>query len=105
MTFRENQIFRFFGLLRRAFGQYKRQIAVIAALNFLSGILEGVGINAVIPLFSFINGRVGEIDAISRAIESFFRYFGFQYSVRTVLIFIIVLFLAKAVVSLAPVPA
>lgn len=87
---------RFFSLFRRAFGDYKWHIALMAALNFLSGTLEGIGITAIIPLFSFIGGGGAATDGISRAIGEFFSYAHLPYSAKPLLLFMVVLFLAKA---------
>jgi hypothetical protein len=46
-----------FNLLRSAFAKYKWQIVVTAVLNFFSSLLEGIGINAIIPVFSLIYGN------------------------------------------------
>lgn len=83
-------------LFRQAFGQYKRQIAGMAALSFLSGILEGIGINAVIPIFSLVAGGDSG-DVISRTIKSFFSYVHLSYTVKSLLIFMVLLFIFKAV--------
>lgn len=93
MVTKEEKIFR---ILKSAFGCYKRQIASIAVLGFMSGMLEVVGVNAVIPILSFIQG--GEItDGISKAIGNFFFFFHLTYTVKYLLLFIILLFLIKAV--------
>ena len=98
MVFLNNRIFRLLRLFRRAFGEYRRQIAVMAGLNFLSGILEGIGINAIIPLFAFIDGAPADgFDAVSRFIADFFHFFGFTYTLKYLLIFIMALFILKAV--------
>lgn len=93
---KENKISSILTLFRQAFGQYKRQIAGMAALSFLSGILEGVGINAVIPIFSLIAGGDSD-DIISQTIKSFFSYVHLSYTVKSLLIFMVLLFIFKAV--------
>ncbi|MBI2444522.1 MAG: ABC transporter ATP-binding protein [Candidatus Magasanikbacteria bacterium] len=88
-------------VLRQAFGRYRRGIAALVALNLGSGLLEGVGINSLIPLLAFAtkSGGAGD-DAISRFISRFFSLVHWQISIRTLLIFIVVLFLGKAILSL-----
>lgn len=87
-----------FNLFRKAFGEYKSKIILLTALSFISGFLESIGINAVIPLFSFISkDHAPSDDFISRAIANFFYYAHLEYTLTFLLIFIILLFLVKAV--------
>lgn len=100
MTSTKYSIFKLFELSKIAFGSYKWQIILMMILSFLTGILEAVGINAIIPIFSVIDG--GETtDIISQTIEKFFLYFGIFYSVKFLLIFIATLFIIRAIVLLA----
>jgi len=86
-------------LARRAFGDYKWQIVLLVVLGFLSGLFEGIGINSLIPLFSFVIGEnSGESDAISRVIQEIFTFFHLAFNVKFLLIFIALLFILKAVV-------
>jgi len=76
-------------LSRQAFGAYKWQIFILTALGFLSGLFEGIGINALIPLFSFITGKTpGGDDAISQIIEKLFLFLPVGFSVKYLLVFI-----------------
>ncbi|OHA20392.1 MAG: hypothetical protein A2849_01280 [Candidatus Taylorbacteria bacterium RIFCSPHIGHO2_01_FULL_51_15] len=68
----------------------------MATLSFISGALEGIGITAIIPLFSFIGGGGKASDNISIAIAKFFEYLHLPYTAKFLLIFMIGLFLAKA---------
>ena len=84
-------------LLNEGFGQYKFQIIVLAALGFLSGLLEVVGINAVIPMFSMVAGGAGETgDAISNAIARIFAFVGLPFNLKYILGFIIGMFILKS---------
>lgn len=93
---KDNKISAVIKLFRQAFGQYKRQIAGIAVLSFVSGILEGVGINAVIPIFSLIAGGDAD-DVISQTIKTFFAYLHLSYTVKFLLIFMVLLLIFKAI--------
>lgn len=93
------KLFASFTILRVAFGGYTRQIAAMAVLSFLGGALEGVGINAMIPLLSVIGGG-GAKDQISLAITEFFAYIHLPLTVKFLLSFIIVLFLVKTLLTL-----
>ncbi|MBI2050332.1 MAG: ABC transporter ATP-binding protein [Parcubacteria group bacterium] len=95
---RDNRINDIIRLSRRAFGRYKLQIILLTGLGFLSGLLEGVGINAIIPLFSFIAGGDQGSDIISRAIRQVFYYAHIDFNLAYILIFISGMFVLKAVV-------
>jgi ATP-binding cassette subfamily C protein len=91
-----------FSLLNSAFSGYKPQILLMTALSFASGILEGVGINALVPLLSFVEkNHAAAADNVSLAIEKFFNYFHLSFDIKSLLIFIILLFLAKSIILFA----
>jgi len=94
----KGEIFNVIRLFRKSFAKYKFQIVLLGFLSFVGSILEGVGISTIIPLFSFItNQRGGGDDIISRTIEKFFLFFNIQYGLKSLLIFILVLFFLKAI--------
>lgn len=88
-------------LFHAGFGKYKPQILILTVLGFLSGLLEAVGINAVIPLFSFVTGSTAGTDVISRAIVRIFSFLNLPFNLRFLLIFIISLFILKALAMIA----
>ena len=89
----QDGILNLYRLCNRAYGKYTRLIIVFISLGFVSGVLEGVGINSAIPAFSFMNGKASEVnDPVSKIIEKSFGYFDLRYSLRNLLIFIILLF-------------
>lgn len=99
MLLKDNRIIKLLLLFKAAFASHKWQIALVTALSFVSGVLEGIGVNAVIPMVSLIDSGQGkEMDVISKAIKTFFSYFGLAYTVKYLLILIVVLFVAKALV-------
>jgi len=86
-------------LLNEGFGRYKPQILILSALGFVSGLLEVVGINAIIPLFSFItNNSQPGTDLVSRSIAYFFSVIHIPLSIASLLVFIIILFLLKSAI-------
>ncbi len=88
-------------LARRAFGSYKKQILIITILGFLGGLLEAVGVNALIPLFSFFIGgedRLGT-DFITSSLQNVFAFFHLPFSLPVILIFICAMFVLKALVG------
>ncbi|MDP2709094.1 MAG: ABC transporter ATP-binding protein [bacterium] len=98
MFLKNTKIYSLLKLFYRGYGGYKLQIIILAVLGFLGGFLEGVGINAAIPLFSFItkSGQTGD-DVISRGIAKAFAFFDVQFGLRYLLVFICLLFIARAV--------
>lgn len=89
-----------FKVLTRTFGGYQRHLFLLAGLGVFGAILEGIGINAIIPLFSFLLGdtTLASADFITNAIRQSFEFFGIPFSFRFLLVFIAVLFLSRAVV-------
>lgn len=87
-----------YSVLKEAFGQYKTQIAILTGLGFFGALLEGVGINALIPLFSLISGAetAEGLDFISRFIEQILLFFGGSFTLKYILIFVVLLFVLKA---------
>lgn len=86
-------------LLRWGMTQYRTTLLVLFGLSFLNSLLEGIGISAVIPIFALINqGPTGGTDPISQFVRRLFEFVHVPYSLRYVLLFVIVLFIGKAVV-------
>lgn len=96
---KSSKVFGLFELCWRAFAQYKWRIVLIAVLSFISSILEGVGINAIIPLFAFVDrSQTGATDVISQTIEKAFLYFNLDFTIKSLIIFVVLLFVIKAVI-------
>ena len=88
-------------LARQAYRPYKLEIFILTGLGFVGGLLEGIGINAVIPLLTFVLGiHDPATDIFSRLIQSFFAFVHIPFVPRYLLAFIVVLFIGKAAVSL-----
>ncbi len=87
-------------LSQEAFGDYKWQIIALLVLGFLSSLLGGIGINALIPLFSLVSDQSGvATDTISRMIREIFSALGISFNIGFLLTFIIVLFIIKALLT------
>lgn len=100
---REWKPLRFYRLVKRGFGGYSWNVLLLIAIGFVSGILEGVGINTLIPLFSMVTsspGGPGAQDAITLAMRSLFRFVGVDFSLKYLLIFIASLFILRSVIAL-----
>jgi len=50
---RKERYIRAFKLAKKAFGGYKKQIVILLGLGFLGGLLESLGVNAIIPPILF----------------------------------------------------
>lgn len=92
------KIFLAIKLFRKAFGNYKLKILVMAMLGFVGGLMGGIGIGAVVPLFSFIaKGSTDTVDNFSILIQKLFVLIHLPYGLTTLIIFIVSLFIIKAV--------
>lgn len=80
------------------FGRYKVQVTMLVILGFLGGILEGIGVSAVIPALSFLSGGGGEIGGgvVSHTIKVFFNFLSIPFSFRYLLGMIAGLFILRA---------
>ncbi len=91
----------FFSIFSRSFGSYKRQIALLTVLGFVNGLLGGIGVSTVIPLFSFMTGSgTPGTDIISVHLMQFFSFFGIPFTFRYVIFFILSLFILKTLSTL-----
>ncbi len=91
MTF--STLKRFF----KAFRRYRLHIAILIVLGFLGGLLEGIGISAIIPLFALLAGEgTGELNAISQVIVGAFDYLPFPYSAESLLVIVVLFFALRA---------
>lgn len=94
----QNSAFRNLIVLWQIFGTYRWQIIILITLGFVSAILDGIGINAMIPLISFYtNASSGPTDFISRAIAALFSFLHIPFTFRYLLVFILSLFMLRAV--------
>lgn len=97
---KENKILLNIRLFNRAFGVYRWRIVLLILTGFIGGLMEGIGINTVIPLFSFIvKGQDKPTDYISIYIEKIFNFLNISYSLKYLLILIAFLFIAKAIMT------
>ncbi len=85
--------------LMETFAGYRRHIALLAVLGFLSAFLDGIGISAIVPLLSFLLGG-GEAlpgDFITSTLQSAFSFIGIPFQFRYLLVFIAALFVLRAI--------
>lgn len=97
---KKNKIRIFAELFRTAFWEYKWQVVFLTILAFFGGLMEGIGINALIPLFSFIAGDgQGGADIISITIKKVFLILHIPFTLKYLLLLIVVLFFLRLVIS------
>ncbi|MCI0550702.1 MAG: hypothetical protein L0287_07085, partial [Anaerolineae bacterium] len=90
---------RILGVLGTTFLGYRRYVVALAALAIVSAALDGIGINAIIPLVSFVmGGQSGPLDTITQMMTVLFGYVGVPFTFRYLLVFIMFIFLARSVV-------
>ncbi len=88
------------GLIKDSFWNYRFKFVSMVILGFTSGLFGGIGIGALIPLFSIVtNQKSAETDTISKIIEKFFSVLHLHYNVFFLIIFIILVFILKALVT------
>jgi len=85
-------------LFKKGYGQYKLQILILAVLGLFSGLAEGVGVTALIPIFAKLAGAGEANDAISRTLVYFLDGFDLGLGLKAFLLFIVLAFISKAVV-------
>ncbi len=89
-----------FILLKRVFRPYVWHIVGLMVLGLLGAVLEGIGINAAIPLLSFLINNGTPTDFISRAIEALFKFLHVAFTFRSLLVLIVGLFLMRAAAAI-----
>lgn len=81
-----------------AFKEYRNKLILTAGLGLLSGFFGGVGISAIIPLFSVVVKQdLPGTNSIVRGIEYVFSTFNVPIILPTLLAFIVLLFVIKGI--------
>jgi len=84
----------------RLYGQYRYQILLLVSLGFISGLLEGIGVSTLVPLFAHITEQgIAEGGIFSRAILGVFSFLHLEFRLRTLLTLMIGLFVSKAIIE------
>ena len=95
------KIVNFSRIFYRAYWGYKKQIIALTGLGFLSSLLEGIGINIAIPIFSLLSGTSSKTnDFISEIIKNIFGYLRISYSLKYLFIFVCFLLIFRVLVLL-----
>lgn len=103
MRFKVFDISRIFKLFKESFGAVKWSFFYLFLFSLVSGVLEGIGINALVPLFSVVikdktaGLDIGGLDKISQLIGELFLFFNVEFRLRNILILIFGLFLLRSI--------
>ena len=95
------RVFRISRMLFRTFRRYRWRFLLLTILGLAAGIFGGVGITAVIPLFSMFSGSEAASvpDGITHLITKLFSIFHLPLTPAFLLCFIVLIFIAKASVQ------
>lgn len=85
-------------IFKRAYWQYKFQVLITTALGFISGLLGGLGIGMLIPLFAFITQENGNTtsNTLHYFVTRVFSFFHLSYNLPFILALMVSLFIFKA---------
>ncbi len=83
------------------FARYRLHVIILATLAIISPLLEGIGINTLVPLMSFFMGGGGTTDFINQIVKAVFDFLHIPFTFRYLLGFILVLFVVRAITVVA----
>lgn len=88
-----------FKVLNQSFRGFRKKLLLLAVFGFTGGLLESIGINVLIPVFSFFTkSSIPAEDFISRNITKYLNYLPFNHDLIFLLSLTICLFLLRAVI-------
>lgn len=90
---------RTISIIWHTFSKYRWHIVGLVVLGFLGALFEGIGINAAIPLLSFLVNGGTPTDVVSQTLQKVFEFFHISFTFRYILLFIVLLFLSRAVAN------
>lgn len=86
-------------ILNQTFGMYRIELVLLIVLGLLGGVLEGIGIGAIVPLLSFLtSGTQGASNIVTATIAGVFSFIGIPFKFRTIIGLIVVLFFLRSIV-------
>src|SRR3989344_188886 len=98
MSFKNLKLY--FRLFKRALVVYKGKFFLLLVLGLLTGLMGGIGVAAIIPLFSFITHQeTPGADFVTNIVKVVFSFLGVEYTVTTVLVAMFSLFILKAILG------
>jgi len=88
-------------IISKGFKFYKKILFVLCLFGLIGGLLEMLGVNALIPLLGLIlQGVPQEMNFITQLLQNLFLFFRIPLNVFSLLVFISTLFLMKSIVLL-----
>jgi len=88
-------------IISKGFKSYKKILFVLCLFGLIGGLLEMLGVNALIPLLGLIlQGVPQEMNFITQLLQNLFLFFRIPLNVFSLLVFISTLFLMKSIVLL-----
>ena len=88
-------------LLKEGYFDLKWRIFLLTVLGTMNSVLEGVGITALIPIFSLMVGKENrESNFVLKLTEQLFSFLGLNFKIETLLIFVLSLFILKFIIDM-----
>ncbi len=85
-------------VLNETFHGYRRYVLLLIVLGFFGAALDGISINAIVPILSFLlNKGAVPTDFISQGIAHLFGFIGVPFKFRYLLAFVAILFFVRAI--------
>jgi ATP-binding cassette subfamily C protein len=86
-----------FGLFKETFRGYRRSLAILIALGFLGAVLDGIGINMIVPFIAFLTGTSGgPTDTITHLTQQLFALAHVPFKFRYLVAFMTGMFLLRS---------
>ena len=85
-------------LFHQAFGRYQLQIIFMTLLGLVGGLVGGIGIGVIVPIFSLITDQKLSNDPFSAQIAQALAFFNIPSTLEALLLIVLGLFLFKAVI-------
>lgn len=81
----------------RLYRPYTKELILLVVLGFLGALLDGIGINMLIPFLSFLMGEgAGPLDTVTRVTAGAFAFLNIPFKFQNVLVLMAVLFTGRA---------
>jgi ATP-binding cassette subfamily C protein len=91
----------FLGVARREIlGRYPGRFVLILLFGILAGLFGGVGIGALLPLFSFLmEQKIEDTNIVTATVQRAFEFLHIPFVLPSLVIFIVILFVSKAIIQ------
>lgn len=87
--------------IREVFKRNPKKFGLMLFFGFLAGLFGGIGVGAVLPLFSLITPQTSEgANVVTNAVRSIFDFFNIPFTLTYLVMFIALLFVLKALIQM-----